>query len=184
MVVFLAFVLVLGTDWKPQIKRYSVYSQNKCGFNKVPRNFCAHVTQHWTGIEMVPCSCSVTLTFLPHPRNLQKWHTSFERTAESSVQNVTVKWTKQIHFLPYQSCYPENTVLYQPRLPMLLPVKIPLKFWHCIVYAQLQIRQDLICISHNASHSILITKDIMMLVTQRLFHQEGWNGTTSELSLL
>lgn len=139
---FLAFLLVIGTDWQSWIKRYFVYPRNKRGFNKLPRNFCVLVSQHWTGIERW-CHVhvhTVTRTFLPHPQNLQKWHTSFEMTAESSVKNVIANWTKQIHFLPYWSCYPENTALYHPGLPTLLPVTIPLKSWRCIVYIQLQIR--------------------------------------------
>lgn len=182
---FLAFVLVIDTDWEPQIKRYSVYSQNKCWFDKLPRNFWVHVSQHWTGIEMVPCSCSHS-------------HSDIPTTSTKPAEMTHILWDDNRIFS--KECHRKLK-----KAASLLAMLILLSWKHCPVsprasYAapsyntsnlgivlytySYKLEQDLIHISHSASYAILVTKDLIMLVTWGLFHQEECNSTTSELSLL
>lgn len=102
---------------------------------------------------------TVTRTFLPHPWNLQKLYTSFETVTESSVKSVN--WTKQIRFLLYWSCYPENTVLFTQG------------FLSCSQVQHLWNPGIILC-----TYGYKWVQDVTCI-----FHQEGWNSTTSEQRL-
>lgn len=156
--VFLAFVLVIGTDWQPWIKGYSVYLHNKCGFNKLLRNFCVHVSQHWAGIELVPCSCSHS-------------HSDIPITSTKPAEMTYILWDDSRILSKERHCKlnKANSLL---AILILLSWKhscITQGFLHC---SQLQYlwnlgialytysykrKQDLIRSSHSASYSVLVT---------------------------